>query len=215
MNFGGKMKRRKLGCSGWVAILFLSGLAIQYPIPALLIGLLSVLGIYLWLRSTKSGSEPEWNGDYPPGTPPLKTTSAAAISESQKISATLNSNNLPRLAMGPEFDVVGESFYSDNFHKLRELLGAEPEDEEYVDLELVNEPENKFSANRHAVAVKAAGMILGHISEAENKPFFSVIEQAGGSVMCAGRVWFDEPGGDVERNSVQLLVKVPLRISKT
>jgi hypothetical protein len=56
-------------------------------------------------------------------------------------------------------------------------------------------------------------MVLAHISESKNTPFFKLIEEAGGSVLCEGRVWFDEPGGELERNSVQLFVKTPPRLS--
>jgi len=211
------LKRTKLGCFGWLGLLILASLAISYPIPALIIGGICALGIYLWVRKIRLHSEPTWNGDYPPGTPTGSYPSWApkveeALPENDK---SMSQTSAPRLAFGPEFDVVGESFYADNFHKLMAILGAEPEDEEYIDLELVNEPENKFSENGNAVAVLAAGMKIGHISESENTPFFKLIASVGGKVSCAGRVWFDEPGGDVERNSVQLLVKVPLRISKT
>lgn len=210
------MKRTKLGCFGWLGLLILGSLAIKYPIPALAIGGLGALGIYLWVRKIRSNSEPKWNGDYPPGTlnGEYPTRVPKVEEASPKNDKSMVQSSGPRLAFGPEFDVVGESFYADNFHKLRALLGAEPEDEEYIDLELLNEPENKFSANGHAVAVLAAGMKIGHISESENTPFFKLIASVGGKVNCAGRVWFDEPGGTIERNSVQLLVKLPPKIAK-
>jgi len=295
------LKRTKLGCFGWLGLLILASLAISYPIPALIIGGVCVLGFYLWVRKIRSQSETAWIGDYPPGNPPPITGALSEITareqakqayiervDSQgpfeivtdpkviahayrvakkygirvgnitiesyqtffdafirkyqldedcltwpegfeekfdaewtslrvhlnaKVRAVVTNPGLPRLAAGSEFDVVGESFYSENFHRLMALLGAEPEDEEFIDFELLSEPENKFSANGHAVAVKAAGMILAHISESKNTPFFKLIEEAGGSVLCEGRVWFDEPGGDLERNSVQLFVKTPPRLS--
>ena len=205
------MQRMKIGCLGWIAILFLAGLAIQNPIPSLVIGLVSVFGIYLWVKSIRSKSQPVWKGDYPPGTPPSAKESSP---HHETVNKTTQQGNgkFPRLHPGPEFEVVGESFYADNFHKLMKLLGCEPEDEAFVDIVLENEPNNRFSLTGHAVAVKVSGLMVGHISEAKNTQFFKVIEKVGGSVLCTGRVWFDEPGGDIERNSVQLFVKMPPRI---
>lgn len=108
-----------------------------------------------------------------------------------------------------EFDIVGESFYFDNFFKTREKLGARIEDTDEVVLDLVAQPDNPHSKNGKAVAVQYDGLILGHISEESNAEFFDLLQQYGGQGKCKGTIYF-APIEKVTKNSVRLFIDFPL-----
>lgn len=122
------------------------------------------------------------------------------------------SNGAPRLAIGDEFEVVGESFNAANFAAIRKTLGAAVGQTVDTDVVLQAEPFNKFSKNGNAVAVTVNGLTLGHIAEDSNTAFFNLLKEHNGSLPCAAEIYF-APDGPVVKNSVRLLCEYPPRIA--
>jgi len=106
-------------------------------------------------------------------------------------------------------EVVGESFNTANFDKLRSMLGVPAGSTQSVMVDLVAEPFNKFSKNGHAVGVQANGLILGHISEDENTPFFELLREYNGRGSCKAEIYFCPEGQNPPMNSVRLLCTDP------
>ena len=98
------------------------------------------------------------------------------------------------------FPINGESFYADNFSKVRRSLGAD--EEVFTDVILVHDPTNPKDSN--AVAVTVNGHVLGHVPAVVSQGVASFLRGRGG--VCEARIYFDDFGG---YNSVQLDIEYP------
>lgn len=118
----------------------------------------------------------------------------------------------PRLAIGDEFDIVGESFNADSFEQIRAALGVRRGDTTEVDVLLLAEPFNKYSKNGKAVAVTMNGLTLGHIAETDNAPFFDLLKDFNGKILCSAQIYFAPTDTVPVKNSVRLLCELPPRV---
>jgi hypothetical protein len=118
------------------------------------------------------------------------------------------------LAVGPSFEVVGETFYRANFDTLRVSQKLELRENGPTIATLVAEPNNQHSRNGKAVSVQVDGLVLGHIPEASNTKFFDILVEHGGTATCLAELYLDpEAGEDFAKNSVRLLVAFPPKLS--
>lgn len=110
-----------------------------------------------------------------------------------------------RRALSKGVAVVGVSFYAMNFIKLRNFLSLAPNDEHLLEGELRNDPENPHSSSGKAVAVTIQGVLVGHLPEVLAPGVFGLIENQGGKLIVATRVWLDRHDATPPRNSVVVL----------
>lgn len=118
------------------------------------------------------------------------------------------------LALGPRFDIVGESFYRANFEKIRIANEFKVGQTNTTIATLVAEPENEYSQNGKAVSVQIGGLSVGHIPEASNSIFFDLLIANGGMATCQVELCLPPDAGEVlAKNSVRLLIAMPPAIS--
>jgi len=107
-----------------------------------------------------------------------------------------------RLLLGDEsfdFEVVGESFYSQNFSTLQKNYGL-IDGQDWDDIAtLIVDPGNKHSAN--AVGVFVAGLKLGHVPEQNAPGVYTFLLQNGGYAKADAAIYFSSADG---QNSIWL-----------
>lgn len=90
----------------------------------------------------------------------------------------------------PDFDIVGTSFYKNNFQSLAKKLRVPSNSEVYLELILQHNPENKHSAKRQAIGVYSNQLLLGHVPEQACSAFLAALNQSEGIGKATGRIWF-------------------------
>lgn len=140
-------------------------------------------------------------------TEPSASPMPVAASTSKKPTKT-SSGELVFKPGDEEFETVGESFYAQEYEKIRVAQKLNFGDTAQFTFDLVAEPFNKFSKNGHAVAVQLNGVTLAHISEDENTDFFELLKQYNGRGKCAGEIYF-APQEEVAKNSLTLFCITP------
>lgn len=109
------------------------------------------------------------------------------------------------LAGGEDFELVGESFYAAGFEAVRKQLSAELDSDIETEVDLVCEPDNKFSPSGKAVGVSKFGQKLAHIPEDDAADFFDLLMQHGGYATCQARIYFaPKARGEKPMNSISL-----------
>lgn len=107
-------------------------------------------------------------------------------------------------------EVVGESFNQNNFEAFRNQFGCEYGQEFECLVDLVAEPNNRFSKTGCAVAVKIDGLLLGYIPEAVNAAYYELAQSKYGTVHAKAKIWFAPPEPDsAPKNSVLIYSKYP------
>ena len=101
-------------------------------------------------------------------------------------------------------DIVGESFYTDSFKKLRALLGKSADSEALVKVELRLEPGNPHAAEGKAVAVYVSGHMVGHVDSYTARAAFDAILSEGGTKNFPGRIYFGDLRENPPKNSVSI-----------
>ena len=114
----------------------------------------------------------------------------------------------------PEMDVVGESFYRENFNQVRKSLD-EPENSGHITyLTLARDPGNPFSKSGKAVRVLYDTLTLGFVPEAVAPAVFSMVERLDQQARVGGRIWFDSMSPRKPRNSVRIYSAGPYEESR-
>lgn len=104
-----------------------------------------------------------------------------------------------------DFEVVGETFYMQNFATLQRDFGlVDGQDWDEVAL-LVADPGNNFS--KTAVAVFVSGLKLGHVPDDISPSVFRFLLQQGGSAKADAAIYFSAKNS---MNSIWLDVAMPL-----
>ena len=106
-----------------------------------------------------------------------------------------------------QYDAVGESFYSENFAKLKNLYGADDDEDQAVTVILVHDPSNPHSPTRSAIGIYCESYKIGHIPESAAPIFKNLLNPFGGFAKANARIWFG--GGDF--NSLRLKIGWPVR----
>lgn len=107
-------------------------------------------------------------------------------------------------------EVVGESFNQNNFETFRNQFGCAYGQEFECLVDLVAEPNNRFSKTGYAVAVKRDGLLLGYIPEAVNAAYYELAQSKYGTVHAKAKIWFAPPEpGSAPKNSVLIYSKYP------
>ena len=104
----------------------------------------------------------------------------------------------------PEMDVVGESFYRENFNLVRKTLDAPENSGQMAHFTLATDPGNPFSQSGKAVRVLYDTLTLGFVPEAVAPAVFSMVERLDQQVRVGGRIWFDSMKVHKPRNSVRI-----------
>lgn len=103
------------------------------------------------------------------------------------------------------FEVVGESFYAQNFSALQKNLGlADGQDWDDAAV-LIVDPGNPHSKN--AVAVFISGLKLGHVPETNAPGVYRFLMQSGGYAKADAAIYFSAGDG---KNSIWLDAVVPV-----
>lgn len=103
------------------------------------------------------------------------------------------------------FEVVGESFYAQNFSALQKNVGLiDGQDWDDVAV-LIVDPANKHS--KTAVAVFVSGLKLGHVPEQNAPGVFRFLMQSGGYAKADAAVYFSSGDG---KNSIWLDAVIPV-----
>lgn len=105
----------------------------------------------------------------------------------------------------PDFDIVGTSFYKNNFRILGKRLGVKSNNEVFLELTLRHDPGNIHSPKRQAIGVYSHNLLLGHIPEQACPAFLSALNQSEGIGKASGRIWF----GDDDINGICLSILWP------
>lgn len=108
-----------------------------------------------------------------------------------------------------ELDVVGESFYAENFDSVRQTLGEDPKSQRQVKLKLVLDPDNPFSQSGKAVKVCHDDMTLGFVPERIAPSVYPVVERQQRGSFVEATLWFDSRQGQQSRNSVRVKAQRP------
>lgn len=104
----------------------------------------------------------------------------------------------------PEMDVVGESFYRENFNLVRKSLGIPENSAHMTHLTLARDPGNPFSKSGKAVRVLYDTLTLGFVPEAVAPAVFSMVEKLEQQARVGGGIWFDSTKNPKARNSVRI-----------
>jgi hypothetical protein len=113
-----------------------------------------------------------------------------------------------------EVEIVGESFYTDAFKKLRKELSRGTGHDALVDVELRNDPGNPHAANGKAVAVFVRNRKVGHVSSFTCASVFEMLLEQGGKKTFPGRIYFGDLRERPVRNSVSIKLSVQVRTPK-
>lgn len=108
-----------------------------------------------------------------------------------------------------ELDLVGESFYTENFDSVRQTLGDDPKSQHQVKLKLVLDPGNPFSQSGKAVKVCHGDMTLGFVPERIAPSIYPLVERQPGQSFVEATLWFDLRQGQRSRNSVRVKAQRP------
>jgi hypothetical protein len=108
-----------------------------------------------------------------------------------------------------KLDVVGESFYPDNFRLVLEEIGGQYKSLCDSSLDLVLDPHNPFSSSGKAVAVCYEGLTLGYVPEKIAPAVHSIVEESDGRASVEGEIWFAARQGEHRRNSVRIVTQRP------
>jgi hypothetical protein len=114
----------------------------------------------------------------------------------------------------PELDVVGESFYRENFHFLRESYRIEGMAQLEGTFKLARDPGNTFSKSGRAVKVLFDTLTVGFVPEFLAPAIYSVIEEIDREILLKGTIWFDSPRARNPRNSVRIYSAGPYEESR-
>ena len=113
-----------------------------------------------------------------------------------------------RMLLGDEsysFEVVGESFYAQNFSALQKKVGL-IDGRDWDDVAtLVVDPANRHS--KTAVAVFVSGLKLGHVPEENATGVFKFLLQNGGYAKADAAIYFSSADG---QNSIWLDAVIPV-----
>jgi hypothetical protein len=113
-----------------------------------------------------------------------------------------------RMLLGDEsfsFEVVGESFYAQNFSALQKNIGLIDGRDWDVVAVLIADPGNKQSQN--AVGVFVSGLKLGYVPEINAPGVYRFLMQNGGYAQADGAVYFSSADG---QNSIWLDAVIPV-----
>jgi hypothetical protein len=103
------------------------------------------------------------------------------------------------------FEVVGESFYAQNFSALQKNVGL-IDGRDWDDVAtLVVDPGNKHSQT--AVAVFVSGLKLGHVPEVNAPGVYKFLMQNGGYAKADAAIYFSSADG---KNSIWLDAVIPV-----
>jgi hypothetical protein len=103
------------------------------------------------------------------------------------------------------FEVVGESFYSQNFSALQKNLGMVDGQDWDDTATLIADPGNQHSQN--AVAVFVSGLKLGHVPETNAPGVYKFLLQNGGYAKADAAIYFSQADG---KNSIWLDAVIPV-----
>lgn len=187
-------------CLGIIAWLLIISLAAQFftaaPWLLLVFGGLIAIGVYI-SRARKQALESDTLklvGDKP--LPNILDANRALTAEAA------------RELLGDQsysFEVVGESFYAQNFSALQKNVGL-VDGHDWDDVAtLVVDPGNKHSQN--AVAVFVAGLKLGHVPEQNAPGVYKFLLQNGGYARADAAIYFSSADG---KNSIWLDAVIPV-----
>jgi hypothetical protein len=209
----------KVGCFGWLLIIFTIGAAIRYwEISLVILGLVVLVLVAINVNKKKkpptAGVFPQNSSEYRPQ-PNIQPSVQRTVRIEPATSPNSFANGLPKLAPGDDFEVVGTMFYEKGFNALRDSIGATPGATQVVWVEVVAEPDNPHSKNGNAVGVRWKDYKLASISEDLNTPFFNLLTQIGGRAACQAEVTFADNSDEFEEdNEMILLVDYPPSIAR-
>jgi len=103
------------------------------------------------------------------------------------------------------FEVVGESFYGQNFLALQKNLGLEDGQDWDVEANLIVDPGNQHG--KTAVAVFVSGLKLGHVPEQNSAGVYKFLLQNGGYAKADAAIYFSNADG---MNSIWLDAVIPV-----
>lgn len=184
-------------CLRIIAIILLFALGAQFfqAAPWLLFVFVGVIAVFVILNNQRK-SQLENQAILALGTEPLGNI----LDPEQGMTATY-----ARALLGTgtyDFEVVGESFYNQNFAALQKNLKvADDNDWDEVAI-LVADPGNRHSKN--AVAVFVSGLKLGHVPEEQSELIYRFLLQNGGFAKADAALYFSPT-----RNSIWLDVARP------
>lgn len=189
--------RSCLGIIAWVLIIALAAEFFQSA-PWLLLVFGGLIAVGVWVsKAQKSARELDTLkvlGDKPLGN----------ILEPEKALVATGA----RMLLGDEsfsFEVVGESFYAQNFAALQKNIGLEDGRDWDVEAVLIVDSGNRHSQN--AVAVFVSGLKLGYVPETTANAVYKFLLQNGGYAKADGAIYFSAKDG---QNSLWLDAVVPL-----
>ena len=104
----------------------------------------------------------------------------------------------------PEMNVVGESFYRENFNLVRKSLDVPDNSGHSTNFTLARDPGNPFSKSGKAVRVLFENLTLGFVPEAVAPAVFSMVERLEHQARVGGAIWFDSTKTHKPRNSVRI-----------
>jgi hypothetical protein len=113
-----------------------------------------------------------------------------------------------RMLLGDDsfsFEVVGESFYSQNFLALQKNLGLEDSKDWDDEASLIVDPGNQHS--KTAVAVFVSGLKLGYVPEENAPAVYRFLLQNGGYARADAAIYFSAADG---QNSIWLDAVIPV-----
>lgn len=113
----------------------------------------------------------------------------------------------------PELDVVGESFYRENFDFLRRAYSAKFMSRWDAKLELARDPGNAFSKSGRAVKVLLDTLTVGYVPEILAPAIYSIIEDLSHRTLVEGSIWFDSSKFRNPKNSVKVYTAGPFEAS--
>lgn len=189
--------RTCLGIIAWVLIIALAAQFFQSaPWLLLIFGGLIAIGVYI-SKARKSALAADT----------LKIVGDKPLPNILDASRALTAQGAREL-LGDEsysFEVVGESFYAQNFSALQKNIGL-IDGHDWDDVAtLVVDPANRHSQN--AVAIFVAGLKLGHVPEKNAPGVYKFLLQNGGYAKADAAIYFSAADG---KNSIWLDAVIPV-----
>lgn len=113
-----------------------------------------------------------------------------------------------------EVDIVGESFYVDQFKEIRNQLRLKAGSTAEVRVLFRAETMNQHTTDGKAVAVFVMDRKVGYVSSAMAGDVFAYLESHKGSKVLAGRIYFGDLRENPPRNSVSVDWAVPKHVTE-
>jgi hypothetical protein len=192
-----EIMRTCLGVVAWILIIALAAQFFQAaPWLIFVFGGLIAIGIYI-SRAKKAALEADT----------LKIVGDKPLPNILDADRALTAS-AARMLLGDEsysFEVVGESFYAQNFSALQKNIGLEDGHDWDDQATLIVDPGNKHSPN--AVAVFVSGLKLGHVPETNAPGVYKFLLQSGGYAKAEAAIYFSAADG---KNSIWLDAVIPV-----